>query len=267
MPDPPTGVPFEPTPGTTPSRAVTLSRDLGLEPDLVPNPQTLPDVPPHLTADVPQRSRGDIEPQFDAQFEADRLARDLGLDVPTLRDPDAIDYTPPSMENQMVGDQRIAPPREMEQLDLDASADQPRRLSLSQSGPGNIKVSRSGDQLTVRHKEGGEISAIDLPERGVIQIQESLVPEGGRGKGRGKAMVEKLRRENPDRQIWSGERVSKPAQEMWESLERSGVKIKRNPATRNASGELVSKSELKPVYEIVNEADVAEVGDAIAAGN
>ena len=55
-------------------------------------------------------------------------------------------------------------------------------------------------------------------------------------------------------QLVSDMRVSEPAQNMWKALEKRGVKVKRNPAEKQASGELVSKSELKPVFEVIGTA-------------
>jgi hypothetical protein len=51
--------------------------------------------------------------------------------------------------------------------------------------------------------------------------------------------------------VISDNRVSEPQAALYAELEKQGIKIKRNPATKRASGELVSKSELKPVFEVI----------------
>lgn len=145
FPKPPSGpgteaVPFTPVPGVTPPSASLLARDLGLEPEAVPGAQVLPETPSRLTADVVPPTRGDVAPEFNAQLEADQLARDLGLiedDLIGDINGDVIQFRPPTMADQMVGDQQIAA-RELEQLDMPVVTEQPRRLELERP-PGTVR--------------------------------------------------------------------------------------------------------------------------------
>lgn len=244
--------------GVVPSKAVTLSDRLELAPDDVPNAEVLPDAPDMMTADVPPRSRGDIEPEFDVQAEADRLAGELGLGDESPRGPSGRRELSDLLADQGAGDLRVAPPREMEQLDLPARGEVSRPLQLTQSPKGAQKLTATRDKsgnVTVRHEDGGEITAIELPDEGRLQIKNSAVPEGGRGEGRGQAMARHLltMAKKKGLQLVSDNRVSAPAQAMWAALKKKGLNVKQNPATRQASGELVSKSELKPVFEIVDD--------------
>lgn len=260
--DPKKGLDFSETAGVTPSKAVTLSDRLGLEPEPVANPDALPETPDRLTADAVPRSRGDVEPKFDAQAEADKMAGDLGIDVRTgtkgaIGEKELSDL----LADQGSGDLKTAPPREMEQLDFtpQVKGETPNRLQLTNSPKGAGKITAARDKsgnVTVRHEDGGEITAIELPEQGTMQIKDSKVPAESRGRGRGQAMARQLAAMAKKRglRLVSDNRVSESAQAMWKALKAKGLKVRQNPATRQASGELVSKSDLKPVFEIIDDA-------------
>jgi predicted GNAT family acetyltransferase len=255
-------VPFSPTPGVPSARSVTLSDRLGLEPEPVANPDVMPETPDMLTADTPPRSRGDIEPDFDVQAEADKLAGDLGLDVRSgtkgaIGQKELSDL----LADQGAGDTALEPLggraiREEKQGDMIGDSDKSAPLQLTQKPKGEISATKDKrGNIVVRHEKGGEITAIELPEQGVVQIKESKVPKGSRGQGRGQAMANALLRiaKKSGHRLISDNRVSESAQAMWAALKKKGLNVKQNPATRNAGGELVSKSELKPVFEILDD--------------
>jgi predicted GNAT family acetyltransferase len=257
-------VPFSPTPGVPSGRSVTLSDRLGLESEPVANPDVMPETPDMLTADTPPRSRGDIEPDFDVQAEADKLAGDLGLDVRSgtkgaIGQKELSDL----LADQGAGDTALEPLggraiREEKQGDMIGDSDKSAPLQLTKPNQ-RAKVTSATDKrgnIVVRHADGGEITAIDLPDQGVLQIKDSKVPEGSRGQGRGQAMTQTLLQiaKKKGARLVSDNRVSESAQAMWAALKKKGLNVKQNPATRNAGGELVSKSELKPVFEILDDA-------------
>jgi predicted GNAT family acetyltransferase len=256
---PPPGAPPQQS-GVVPSKAVTLSDRLELEPDAVANPEKMPEKPDTLTADTPPRSRGDLAPKFDVQAEADRLAGDLGLDIRTgTKGAVGKKELSDLLADQGAGNLEVAPPREMEQLELTPKArtEQPNNSGLT-SPPTRGKLSSAIDDkgnITIRHEDGGELSAIELPGQDVVQIKSAQVPKEARGQGRYTSMVQALVRQakKDGKRVWSDSRVSEPAQRAWAALKKAGLKVKQNPATRQASGELVSNSELKPVFEIVDD--------------
>lgn len=109
-------VPFTETPGVVPARAITLSRDLGLEPDPVPNATQLPPAPDMLTADVPPAT-----PSGGLRFTpstpiAAQLADELGLAEPP--DFGGIPFRPPSLAEQMAGDLELGRPTRPGELTL-----------------------------------------------------------------------------------------------------------------------------------------------------
>jgi predicted GNAT family acetyltransferase len=255
-------VDFEPTPNVPSGKAISLSERLGLAPDPVANPDALPETPDMLTAETPPRSRGDIEPRFDAQAEADKLAGELGLDIRSgtkgaIGEKELSDL----LADQGAGDTALEPLggraiRERKQGDMIGDSDKSAPLQLTQKPKGEISATKDKrGNITVRHEKGGEITAIELPDQGVVQIKDSKVPAGARGQGRGQAMANALLRiaKKSGHRLVSDNRVSESAQAMWAALKKKGLNVKQNPATRNAGGELVSKSELKPVFEVVAE--------------
>jgi predicted GNAT family acetyltransferase len=213
-----------------------------------------------MSADVVPPVRGEV-PFSPTQMTAEDLAGALGLAPESVRVPGSVDYVPPSLADQLVGEQQIAKPRITEQNKMKLETPQPERLHLtpSPSEKQAPKITHSvdkGGQHTVRAEGGGEITAKALPDQGRLQIVSSSVPKGLRGQGRGQALAMRLLQEAKKRglKLVSDIRVSEPAQNMWKALEKRGVQIKRNPAEKQASGELVSKSELKPVFEVIGTA-------------
>lgn len=179
------GTEFEPTPGVAPSKSVTLSGRLGLEPEPVSNPDVLPETPDTLTADTIPRSRGeltftgsdlektrpasrdaegasnrdvlgrenpadDLDPEF--RDEAVDRAADLNIDIRTgtkgaVGEKELSDL----IAEQKSSDLQVAP-REMEQLDFHPpSVEQPRRLQL-EPPPGTTKgkATKPGRRINVR---------------------------------------------------------------------------------------------------------------------
>lgn len=257
--DPEKGLDFAETPGVTPSKAVTLSRRLGLEPDAVDNPDALPETPDKLTADTPPATESRGMP-FKASRLGDDLAGDTELDIRSgtkgaVGQKELADL----LADQRSDGLEVAPPREMEQLDLKAGGEPSNRLQLTKSPKGAGKITAARDKsgnVTVRHEDGGEITAIELPDQGRMQIKDSKVPADARGQGRGQAMTRQLlsMAKKKGLQLVSDNRVSESAQAMWTALKKKGLNVRQNPATRQTNGELVSKSELKPVFEILDDA-------------
>ncbi|MGL4526985.1 MAG: hypothetical protein ACRCUC_08400, partial [Aestuariivirga sp.] len=197
--EPPAGEPPNQA-GVIPSKAVMLADRLELEPDAVPNAQQLPDKPDMLTADTVPRSRGDIEPEFDAQAEADKLAGEMGLDIRS-----GTTGTTGSIGKKELSDLlaeqgsdgvSVSPPRDMEQLEFEPKVrtPQPNNAGLT-SPPKSGKLSSAIDDsgnITIRHADGGELSAIELPGQDVVQIKSAQVPKEARGQGRYQSMVAAL---------------------------------------------------------------------------
>lgn len=252
------GLPFETTAGVPPGRVQTLAGDLGLTPEQVAGAERFPEAPGRLTADQVPPVRGDVNFQ-PSQLEAETLAGELGLEAPRAA-PEGLDFTT-SPDVSLAEGLGLAPPRLREQGKLPVATPQRPELSLTappseKSAPVVQHAVTKGGQHTFRIEDGGELVAKDLPDEGRLQIVESKVPEGKRGEGRGaalyKAALDKAKKLG--RALVSDNRVSEPAQKRWAALEKEGVKVKRNPAKREASGELVSKSELKPVFEVIGTA-------------
>jgi Mn-dependent DtxR family transcriptional regulator len=125
-------------------------------------------------------------------------------------------------------------------------------------------VETQGKQLVVRAEGGGEMRADILSEMGYLWVRYAAVPQEERGTGRGLAMAQRLAREAYSRglRLASDNRVSSNAVRVYEALARRGYSVKRNPAEENGQGELISASELKPVFEVTGGELAAAVGPA-----
>lgn len=141
--------------GVVPSKAVTLSGRLGLEPEPVANPQKLPETPSRLTADMlrPTESGG---VKFERSgVEANRRAGDLELEQAPdkLTEREGVPYKAHPLADQLMGTpEPQVVPREMGQLDFHPpSLEQPRRLDLERP-PGTVsgKPTKLGRRIKVR---------------------------------------------------------------------------------------------------------------------
>jgi hypothetical protein len=208
----------------------------------------------------PGKEAIDFEPS--AVQPANRLGEDLTLDGPQ---PEGIDIRTGTVnaptEEELT--RALLADRPMEQGKFTFNGEQPNQAVLTPSG-GTITVGKGPrGTLTVRHEGGGEVTAVDRPDQNVVQITGAQVPKEMRSQGHYVSMVKRLISEAKKlgrEAVYSDNRVSEPAQRAWASLEKSGVKVKRNPATKQANGELISKSDLKPVFEVQIEPDL---GDAL----
>lgn len=131
-------------------------------------------------------------------------------------------------------------------------------------------VSVTPKEITVS-TAGGKMRAEVQTERGQLQAREAEVTQAFRGQKHGVAMAERLVKEASKRGLTfvSDTRVSDNAARVYEALERRGYTVKRNPANIDrGTGELTSKSELKPVFEITDgpTATNREVKQAAKAG-
>jgi hypothetical protein len=245
-------VPFSPTGGVPPGAAGTLAGDLGVAPDMFSGAeQQFPPAPSRTTAEVPPPVRGDVN-FTPSQLEANHLAGDLGLANEPARAPGSIDYTP-AADTSLAEGLGVAPPRLREQTKLPVETSQTPALQLTQPGTKISVASDKSGNHTVRAEGGGELTAKSDTARGVLQITGIEVPRAVRRQGRGIEMMKRLIEIGRKRgeKVISGNRVSEPQAALYAELEKQGTKIKRNPATKQASGELVSKSELKPVFEVI----------------
>jgi hypothetical protein len=183
------GVPFEPTPGVVPSKSLDLGRGIELAPDDVPNAQILPETPDMLTADVVPPVRGDIDfkrSQLDEFAAADEFGDANGLEpvspgeqrvgnaadlrLVDLGDEFELDIRSGTqgavgerelaelLAGQKAGDLDVMPPREMEQLDLGAVIEQPRRLKLDPP-PGTTRGGKTKERGFVRVRDPYENNA------------------------------------------------------------------------------------------------------------
>ena len=128
-------------------------------------------------------------------------------------------------------------------------------------------VETQGNSLVVRADGGGEMRAEIRAEQGYLWVRSADVPTEQRGTGRGLAMAQRLAREAYTRglRLASDNRVSENAVRVYEGLARRGYAVKRNPAEQNAQGELVSSSELKPVFEVTG-GELAAAVSPLAGG-
>jgi len=110
-----------------------------------------------------------------------------------------------------------------------------------------------GNTHTVTTAAGAKLTAVADPEQGTLRVNHAEVPEDARGQGQMVAAQERLNAEAQARGLahQSDTRVSEPEQNVYAALERRGYPVKENPNTVDpGTGEKVSKSELKPVYEV-----------------
>lgn len=125
-------------------------------------------------------------------------------------------------------------------------------LSVAEK-PVDTNVAVSPKEITASTEGGGKMRAEIQSERGQLQAREAEVPKALRGQKHGVAMAERLVKEAQSRglKFVSDTRVSDNAARVYEALERRGYAVKRNPANVDpGTGELTSKSELKPVFEV-----------------
>jgi hypothetical protein len=119
--------------------------------------------------------------------------------------------------------------------------------------PEDMVHTRNADGThTVQTPGDGKTEAIER-ENGNLQIKSTETAPGLRGAGNGTARVERLAQEAHARggKLESDNRVSAPAQAVYERLKAKGYDIKENPSRVDpGSGEKISASELKPVYEV-----------------
>lgn len=128
-------VDFQQQGGVVPSRAQTLSGDLGLAPEPVANPQQLPAAPDMMSADVVPPVHGDIN--F-TPTDLVNLAEALGLEQPRAAVPGSIDWQAPNLSQLMLGDRMaIQPPTYTGQAELEAFAPQRPRAELTPP-PGRV---------------------------------------------------------------------------------------------------------------------------------
>jgi hypothetical protein len=246
------GIPFAPSNAIPPGRAQTLAGDLGLAPEGIPSPEQFPPAPARMTAEVPPPVRGDVN-FTPSQLEASTLAGDLGRAPEPARVPGSIDYTP-AADTSLAEGLGVAPPRLREQGKLPVETKQNPQLQLTQPGTKISQVSDKAGNHTIRAEGGGELTAKSDTARGVIQVTGIEVPRAMRRQGRAREMMTSLLALGKKRgeKIISDNRVSEPQAKVYEDMEKAGIiQLKRNPVTKQASGELVSKSELKPVFEIL----------------
>lgn len=113
--------------------------------------------------------------------------------------------------------------------------------------------------------DGGSIRATTSGEH--LLVKDALVQPGLRGKGYGVRAYEALIAHAAKKGLKFGSdtRVSEAAQRVYDALEKRGYTVKRNPADRQASGELVSRSELKPVFEVTKPGETLREREAGAA--
>src|SRR6185369_701646 len=85
-----------------------------------------------------------------------------------------------------------------------------------------------------------------------LLVRDADIKSGLRGKGYGVRAYEALIRKAHEHGLTFGSdtHVSEQAQRVYDALERRGHVVKRNPAERQASGELISNSEMVPAFEI-----------------
>jgi GNAT superfamily N-acetyltransferase len=121
----------------------------------------------------------------------------------------------------------------------------------------------NGNIHTVSVQGGGSMTAEAMPERGMLWVKSANVPADQRGSGLGVAMAQRLASEAyaMGLQLVSDNRVSDNAARVYESLARRGYSVKRNPARLDrGTGELISASELRPVFEVTGGELAASVG-------
>ncbi len=112
-------------------------------------------------------------------------------------------------------------------------------------------IANEGDKTHVVRSANGFTKATEQGE--FLRITDTKTERIARGKGEGAERMTKLAAVAAKKGLTlsSDNRVSEPAQRVYEALKAAGWTVKRNPAERDpGTGELISRSELKPVYEV-----------------
>ena len=135
-----------------------------------------------------------------------------------------------------------------------AAAGGPTTPAPAAAAPTAPEVSHTvnGNVHTVTTPEGGRMTAVHEPEQGRMRVTDAFVPPEARGQKHGIAMAERLLKEAGDRGavLHSDNRVSEPEQHVYDALARRGHTVVENPNEKQGSGEKLSASELRGVYEV-----------------
>jgi len=164
--------------------------------------------------------------------------------------------TPPLAGGSRLGDMLSAPDAPEVKLSApEGKAFEPGQRDLFQGPRGTGKPSPAGTLKTQPGMKDNE-----------VQIVESALPKEMRGKGLGVQMYQDLadRTHAQGKVLVSDTRVSEPAQRMYAALKRRGYDVRRNPAEKQGSGELVSYGD-RPVFEVHPPKDEGGLGDLLAA--
>jgi hypothetical protein len=164
--------------------------------------------------------------------------------------------TPPRAGGPRLGDMLSAPDAPEVKLSVpEGKAFELGQRDLFQGPRGTGKPSPAGTLKTQPGMKDNE-----------VQIVESALPKEMRGKGLGVQMYQDLADSThaKGKVLVSDTRVSEPAQRMYAALKRRGYDVRRNPAEKQGSGELVSYGD-RPVFEVHPPKDEGGLGDLLAA--
>lgn len=114
----------------------------------------------------------------------------------------------------------------------------------------SFEPSMGGDSIVKMSDGSGHLKL--RPAGGGFRVTDSFVKEENRVKGRGTKMYEEAIRQAEARggPLVSDTVVSKDAQRVYDSLEKRGYEVTRNPATPFDDGALQSDNSLRPVYSV-----------------
>lgn len=250
-------MPFTPTSGTPSAKALRLSDELELAAEPVANPEVLPDAPDMMTADTPPAVRGDID--FQPSRLGDHLAGDLGLDIRSgtkgaIGEKELSDL----LAEQGSGDLEVAPPREMEQLEMPATGKPSDRLKLTKppgtvKGAGTPKVDYDVGDVGDHYATSPSGSATAQENGSYLQLKRIDVNANARGKGEGTAMINAMLEKADKAGLTLASDVSMTeaaAAAFKKAAKEAGRELIENDHTVNAQGRYVSKDPRVPVFEI-----------------
>ncbi len=130
-----------------------------------------------------------------------------------------------------------------------------RRFSSSPPAevrPEDVRYAKNPNGTHTAETAHGKTTLLEKPN-GNLQVRGTETSAGMRGAGEGTARLERAAREAHTNggKLESDNRVSAPAQAIYQRLKDRGYDIKENPSRIDpGTGEKISASELRPVYEV-----------------